>query len=140
MVLPWMPAAVRDLLMSDATFTTLIPADRVVFKAPPTVTEPFVVIQVPNAAPSTGDGVGWKPMVQVDAFTPAGDNGAAETVWNLTAAAARILGRARNISYSGVTYSGRHFDGPRPDVDTSRGTSSPLARATVRAELVLHAR
>lgn len=140
MVLPWMPAAIRALLLSDSSFTVLIHPSRLVFKAPPTVTTPFVVIQVPNAAPSTGDGVGWKPMVQVDAYTPASEADAAETVWNLAATAARVLGRARNISYSGITYSGRHFDGPRPDVDTSRGTSSPLARATVRAELVLHAR
>ena len=48
---------------------------------------------------------------------------------------ATVLGRARNVAFENVSYSGRLVDGPIPDVDTSRGESAALARALVRAEV-----
>lgn len=137
--LPWLPGVVREFLMGQSTFTALIPAARVVFKAPSSVITPYVRIQVPNPGPLSGDGVAWKPLVQVDAYCPAGTVDAEKIVWDLAAAAGSALGRARNVLNGTVAWSGRWTDGPIPDEDTSRGTASPLARAVIRAVLTLHA-
>jgi hypothetical protein len=138
--LPWLPGVVRAFLMGQSNFTTLIPASRVVFKAPADVTTAFVRIQVPNSAPMSGDGVAWRPLVQVDAYCPATIQDAEKIVWDLVAAAAWSIGRARNVINGGLSFSGRHLDGPIADVDISRGEGSPLSRAVIRAELTLHAR
>jgi hypothetical protein len=138
--LPWLPGVVRAFLADQATFVALVPLDRLVFKAPTDVTTPYARIQVPSPGPMSGDGVAWRPLVQVDAFYPKSNPDADDTVWNIVAAAAVLLGRARNIITGSVAWSGRHLDGPIPGTDTSRGESAPMARALIRAELTLHAR
>lgn len=125
--------------MGQSNFTALIAANRVVFKGPSDVTTPYFRIQVPSPGPMSGDGVAYRPLVQLDAYCPMTDPEAEKIVWDLAAAASWALGRARNVVDGTVSFSGRHIDGPIPDVDTSRGTASPLARAVVRAELTLHA-
>lgn len=137
--LPWLPGVVRAFLMGQSNFTALISGARVVFKAPSDVTTTYFRIQVPNPGPMSGDGVAYKPLVQCDAFCPATNPEAEKIVWDLAAAASWALGRARNVVNGTVSFSGRHIDGPIPDVDVSRGAASPLARAIVRAELTLHA-
>jgi hypothetical protein len=138
--LPWLPSVVRAFLMGQPNFTGLIVGARVVYKAPPDVTTPYVRIQVPNAAPMSGDSVAFRPLVQVDAYCPAGATNADKTVWDLVSAASWSLSRARNVVAGSLSWSGRHLDGPIPDIDKSRGDSSPLTRAVIRAELTLHAR
>lgn len=136
-----MPAAARTLLLSQTVFSSLITPDRVVFRAPPIVTTKFVTIQVPGNNSISGDDVAWSPLVQVDGFCPADDENAESIVWDLAAAAATVLGRARNVFYRNISYRGRLIDGPfaaAPDV--SRGQDSPLARALMRAELTVHNR
>lgn len=137
--LPWLPGVVRAFLMGQSNFTSLIPANRVVFKSPSDVTSTFFRIQVPSPGTMSGDGVAYRPLVQCDAFCPATTVDAEKIVWDLAATVAWALGRARNVINGTVSFSGRHIDGPIPDTDTSRGTGSPLARAIVRAELTLHA-
>lgn len=140
MPLPWMPEVIRHLLLSRSPFIDLIAASRVGFTAPADVTTEFVIIQAPGGASLSGDDVAWSPLVQVDGYWPASDPAAAKKAWDLAAGAATVLGRARNLSYANVTYSARLTDGPIPDVDTSRGPSSILHRALIRAELRLHSR
>jgi hypothetical protein len=134
--LPWIPGAVRELLMADTTFATLVGnPDRVTFKNPPSVTTPWVEIRTAGNISISGDGVAWSPLIQVAACGPPGNPDLQENLWAIAARAAHVLGRARNVAYQDMTYSGRHTDGPLEDVDTSRGDSTPIFRAIVRAEL-----
>jgi hypothetical protein len=111
---------------------------RVVFEAPPDVTTPFVIIQVPGGFSLSGDGVAWSPLIQVDGYCAITYPDARKQVWTLAAEAARILGRARNITFETMSYSARLVDGPLEDVDLSRGTANPLRRALIRAALAVH--
>ena len=135
-----MPKVARELLLSASSFAVLLPAGRLVFKAPTDVTTPFAVIQAPGGVSLSGDDVVWSPLVQFDAYCPLTDPAAQEIAWDLAAAAAAVLGRARNVAFENVSYSGRLVDGPIPDVDTSRGESAALARTLIRAELTVHNR
>lgn len=142
MSIPWLVPPIRALLLADTTFSTLCP--RVGSKAPSDVTTPYAVIQVPGNIPISGDGVASSPLAQVSAWCPA-DYAAAEAegvVWDITARAAWLLGRARNVTYTAlagtISYSGRHTDGPLAHApDTTRGTSAPLLGALIRCELTV---
>lgn len=138
--LPWLPGVVRQFLADQATFLALLPLERIVFKGPPDVTTAYGRIQAPSAGPMSGDGVAWRPLVQVDAYCPMSIPDADMIVWNIVAAAGTLLGRARNVITDGLSWSGRLTDGPIPGTDTSRGEDAPMARALIRAELTLHAR
>lgn len=139
--LPSMRHAVRALLVADAGFVAVLPMARLTFKAPPSVTTKYGTIQIPGNNSLSGDGVAWSPLVQVDGWCPMTDEAADDLAWDIAAAAAAVLGRARNVTYQNITYSARLIDGPMagpPDV--SRGESEPLARALIRAELTVHNR
>jgi hypothetical protein len=132
-----MDKATRTYLLADSVFANAVgSADRVTNgEAPPTVTTPWVEILIAGNISISGDGVAWSPLIQVNACAPKGYADARTVVWNLAARAAWVLGRARNVVYLNSQYSGRHTDGPLTDVDTSRGDSTPIVRAIVRAEL-----
>lgn len=137
MSLPWVPGAIRALLLTDPVFSAI--PGRVVFDSPPDVTTPYVVIQAPGGFSLSGDGVAWSPLIQVDSYCAITYPDARKQVWHLVAEAARILGRARNISFETMSYSvQRIVDGPLEDVDISRGTANPLRRALIRATLAVH--
>jgi hypothetical protein len=139
MSLPWIPGAARVILLADPVFAGLVPqAERVGFESPLDVTSPFVVIQAPGNFSLSGDGVAWSPLVQVDGYAPKSYPDARRLVWRIAAEAGRVLGRARNVTFENMSYSGRVTDGPLEDVDTSRGTASPLRRCLIRAELKAH--
>lgn len=139
-VLPFVPAAVRALLAASLDFTALVPAGRITTRAPADVTTPFALVRSPGSLPIEAAAGVWSPLVQVEGFTPAGGTVDPEVVvWRIAAAAAAILCRARNVAHEGMRFSARVTDGPLADVDTSRGSSAPLYRALVRAELTLHA-
>lgn len=141
-VLPFVPAAVRALLVAAPAFTALVPAARVTTRAPDDVTAAFVLVRPGGGAlPVEVSGGVWSPMVQVDAYSPGGSSVDPEVVvWRVAATAAAVLSRARNVGYQSMHYSARVVDGPLTDVDTSRGPSSPLYRALIRAELRVHVR
>lgn len=138
MSLPWIPGAIRGLLLADAVFSTACGA-RVSTILPSTVTF-CAQIRTPGNNSLSGDGVAFSPLVQVDGWCAPGITGVdpERKAWEIAAEAARVLGRARNVTYQNVSYSARLIDGPIPDVDTSRGDSSPLYRAIVRAVLAVH--
>lgn len=133
--IPWLPPAIRQLLLADAAFTAACEG-RVSTRLPSTVTF-CAQIRVPGLNATSGDGVAWSPLVQVDGWCAPGIPGVdpEQKAWDIAALAGRILGRARNITIGTMSYSGRLVEGPLPDVDTSRGESSPLYRAIIRAEL-----
>jgi hypothetical protein len=135
--LPWVPEPIRNLLLADGTFAAMLQPDRVVFQAPPLAATPWAEILVPGNISLSGDGVAWSPLVQVNACCPPGFDhpNPKKLVWDIAARAAWVLGRARNLSFANMSYSGRHTDGPLPDVDKSRGDSAPILRAIIRAEL-----
>jgi len=133
--IPWIPPAIRALLLADADFAAEC-GGRISTRLPSTVTF-CAQIRVPGLNSLSGDGVAWSPLVQVDGWCATTVPGVdpEQKAWNIAAHAARILGRARNVTWQNMTYSGRLVEGPIPDVDTSRGESTPLYRAIVRAEL-----
>jgi hypothetical protein len=135
--LPWVPGAVRQLLLADTAFATAS-GSRVSTRSPGNVTSgPYATIQLPTPLGVMGGG-GYKPIVQIDAWC---DPGAAEepeaVVWRIAMRAKRVLETARNVSYQTMHWSARVIDaGPLPP-DKSRGDDSPLYRAMVRAELTI---
>lgn len=138
MSLPWVPGAIRQLLLADAVFASECGGD-VLTRLGSTVTY-CAQIQVSGGTSLSGDGVAWSPLVQVDGWCApnAGAGDPERKAWAIAVEAARVLGRARNIPYQNMSYSARVVDGPLPGVDTSRGTSTPLYRAVVRAEIRAH--
>lgn len=141
-VLPFVPAAVRSLLVGSSDFTALVPAGRITTRAPADVTTPFALVRSAGGAlPLDASAGAWSPLVQVEGFAPAGGATDPEVVvWRIAAMTAAILSRARNVPYESMRWSARVTDGPIADVDTSRGSSAPLYRALVRAEITLHVR
>ncbi|GAA3877808.1 hypothetical protein GCM10022243_48150 [Saccharothrix violaceirubra] len=137
-VLPWIPPAIRRLLLADPLFAAAVPGGRVSTRAPGDVTTPFVTIQLPTPLGAMGGG-GYKPLVQVDAWSATvGGDDPEGVVWRIAMTAKNTLERARNVPYQSMHYSCRVLDaGPLPP-DTSRGTSSPLYRAMVRVEMTVH--
>lgn len=138
--LPWIPAAIRALLLADPTFASLVP-NRVGTRLPADMTTPFARVQVSGPGGDLGGG-GYKPLVQVEGWVaPGGTEDPERTAWRIATRAARVLRTARNVAYESMHYSPRLIDGPfAPDPDVTRGPSSPLYRALVRAELTIHNR
>jgi hypothetical protein len=141
-VLPFAPGAARAFLAASTDFTALVPAGRISTRAPADVTSPFVLVRSAGGAlPIDVSAGAWSPLVQVEGYAPTGGTADPEVVvWRLAATAAALLARARNVAYDSMRWSARITDGPITDVDTSRGSSAPLYRAFVRAEITLHAR
>lgn len=140
-VLPYSPGLVRAVLVADAAFTALLPANRLTTRAPSDVTSVFGLVRPAGVVPLDVSAGAWSPLVQVDVYCPPG--GAVDpevVVWRVAASAAAILSRARNVAAGSTRWSARVTDGPTADVDTSRGSSAPLYRAFIRAELTLHVR
>lgn len=136
--IPWIPGAIRQLLLADALFSAEC-GGRLSTRLPSTVTF-CAQLRLPGNNSLSGDGVAYSPLIQVDGWCAPGITGVDPEVkaWQIAAEAARVLSQARNVSYQNMAYSARLFDGPLPDVDTSRGESTPLYRAIVRAELSVH--
>lgn len=137
-VIPWVPGAVRQLLLADSGFNTAC-GGRLATRLPSTITF-CAQLRLPGNNSISGDGVAYSPLIQVDGWCAPGISGVDPEVkaWQIAAEAARVLGRARNVIYQNMSYSARLIDGPLPEVDTSRGESAPLYRAIVRAELAVH--
>lgn len=135
--LPRITAAIRALLLTDATFVTAS-GSRIGTKAPSDVTVPYVTIQIPTPVGAMGGG-GYKPIVQVDGWCAIdGTDAPEDAVWLIATRARRIFDTARNVAYQTMHYSARSLDFGSLPPDLSRGTSAPLAHAMARAELTIH--
>jgi hypothetical protein len=140
MGLPYIPGAIRSLLLADPVFAARCGNRCSIKKAPPDVTQPFAVVQLPGNITMDGQGWAFKPLVQVnawcvDAFTQDPDT----VTWDLIDAAIEVFNHARYVTVTdsrGTTaYSVRLTDGPLPTEDTSRGDAAPLQGYLIRAEL-----
>lgn len=136
--LPSMRHLIRDFLLSQGVFSSLVAADRLVFKAPPDVTTPFATIQIPGNVGISGDNVAWSPLVQVDGYCPASQPDADDIAWDIAAAAAEAFRGARNVVVGSLSFRARIIDLVPAVPDVSRGEANPLARALMRAELKVH--
>ena len=88
-VLPFIPAAVRALLISSADFTALVPATRVATRVPASVAAPCAVVKAPPATPVEVAAGVWAPLVQVEGYCPPGGSVDPEVVvWQIAATAA----------------------------------------------------
>lgn len=137
--LPWIPGAIRALLLADLDFTAACQG-RAGTRLPADMTRPYAQIRIPAPGGDMGGG-GYRPLVQVDGWAAPGDGEDPERVaWRIATRAARVLRYARNVAYESMHYSPRVIDGPLAAEDTSRGTGSPLYRALIRAEITIHNR
>lgn len=140
--LPWVPGALRQLLLADVPFKTAS-HNRVSTKAPKDVNVPFALARMMVDSVIPLDGGGYKVLVQVEGFCVSsgyGNEEAERVVWRIADRARNVLRIARNVEYESMHYSLRPFGmGPLPQ-DTSRGESNPLERAGVRAEMTIHNR
>lgn len=140
-VLPYVPGAVKELLSSSPVFLALAPAARIVTRDPSDVSTPFVILRAPPAVPISASAGMWSPLVQVEGkCPPGGPTDPERSAWDIAALAAALLSRVRNRPYLNMYWTARVIDGPMMDVDISRGASTPIYRALVRAELTVHAR
>lgn len=141
-LLPWIPPAIRALLLADNTFNQAC-GGRFSTRAPADATLPYATVQVSGSFPRDASAGVWSPLIQVDGWCAPNaqiDGDPEEIVWGIAVAAAAVLSRARNIAYQNVHYSARVTDGPLSDEDITRGSANPLYRALIRAELNIHAR
>lgn len=140
--LPWIPGALRQLLLADVPFKTAS-HNRVSSKAPGDVNVPFSLVRVMLDSVIPLDGGGYKLLVQAEGLCVASGYGNEEAelvVWRIADRARNVFRTARNVEYQSMHYSMRPFGmGPLPQ-DTSRGDSNPLERAGVRAEMTIHNR
>lgn len=138
--LPWIPAALRALLLADPDFDAAS-YGRVSTKAPSDVEVPFALARVMTNSLLPLGGGGYKVLVQVDGHCPSsgyGNEEAEKIVWRMADRAKRVFQQARNINYQTMYYRLRPVGlGPLPQ-DVSRGESNPLERAAVRAEMTIH--
>ena len=136
--IPWIPGAVRRQLLDDPTFFAAC-GSQVLTRLPSEVTF-CAQLRVAGNNAVDGGGVAFSPLVQLDGWCAPDLAGIDPEVkaWDIAAAGAAVLGRIRNVIYQTMSYSARVVEGPLPDVDTSRGESTPLYRAIVRAELAVH--
>jgi hypothetical protein len=144
MTAPTMPpltGAIRELLFADPDFVTAC-FGRLATKAPDDVTEPYAVLRT-SATPVGANTVAWRGTAQINGCCgfPVADTDPEDVAWNIAAHAARIFGRARNVSWQNVTYSSRVETGPIPGVpDKTRGDGAPIYWVFVRADLSIHLR
>ena len=141
--LPFMPAAVRQFLISRTEYTSLCSAANTTTRElPQALTAPCVTIR---ATVNQGvDPMLRRPLIQIDAWTPSieklgGTTDPEEVSWNVASMAGQLLGRARNVEFRGTAWTGSWLEGPVMFVDTTRGTSLPLYRSMIRVELKVRA-
>lgn len=137
--LPWIPGAVRALLLADTGFAAAC-GGYCASNAPASITGPFAQLRLAGNYSLAGN-VAYKPLIQVDGWAPESMTSADPVLaaWTVAAEAARVLAGAANIRWQTVDYTPRVVDGPMEGAsDTSRGPSSVLVRSLVRAELTVH--
>lgn len=140
--LPWVPGAVRSVLLADTAFATSCGNRLATSRAPSTVTEPFGLLRVVVGSLYPLGGGGYRVDVQLDAYCPEagyGDEEADPIVWRIANRAVRVLQRTKNQRHQTMHWSvsAIPFAGPL-DPDKSRGEDAVLYRAAVRAELAIH--
>lgn len=139
--LPWIPGAVRAVLLEDSAFATACFNRVSTSKAPGDVTKPFSMARlVVNSVQPLGGG-GYTAWVQVDGYCPDVGYGGEEAdpvVWRIVTRAQRVLERTRNRPHQTMHFS-CHPRGLGPlDPDTTRGESTPLARAALQVQITIH--
>lgn len=139
--LPWIPAAIREALRLDATFTTAT-LDRIsTTKAPGDVTKPFAMVRLVVNSVTTLGGGGYRAWVQIDGFCPdAGYNGeeADSIVWRIATRGKRALEQVRNRPYGSMHFSCHPRAVGTLDPDDSRGDDVILRRAAAQVEVLIH--
>lgn len=145
-LLPWMPGAVRAWLAADAGFMALVPGG-LVPRSPGDATRPWATYRAPGNIELDAGAGAWSLLAQVDGWCPAAGytypagqwQDPAIVAWNIAAKAAARLVTAKNVPYLTAHWSiPRVTDGPLEDIDTTRGESVPIYRATVRALMLVH--
>lgn len=139
--LPWIPFAVREALMADATFAAACHNRCSTTKAPADVTKPFALCRlVVNSVQPLGGG-GYRAWVQVDGYAPDSGYGGEEgdpIAWRIADRAKRALERVRNRPYESMHFSCTPRAIGSLDPDDTRGEDQVLRRAATQVEITIH--
>jgi hypothetical protein len=140
--LPWVPGAVRQVLLADTAFATACHHRLATTRAFSDVGLPFGLLRVVVGSLQPLGGGGYKVDVQLDAFClGAGyaDEEPDPIVWRIANRGVRVLQQTKNQRYQTMHWSVSRipFAGPL-DPDDSRGDDTVLYRAAARAELAIH--
>lgn len=142
MGLPYIPGHIRAFLLADPTFSSRCVGGCTVKKAPPDVTQPFAVVQMPGSVPVDDQGWALRPLMQINAWCP--ETWTADpdpTTWDLIDAAWNVFKNARYVNVTDTrgtaAYKARLVDGPLPTEDLTRGDGNPLQGYLIRVELTL---
>ena len=135
-VLPWVPGAGLEILRADATFMTLV-ANRVDSAAPDDVTRPYAVVWSAGNVPDDADGVSWRPMLQVSAWSPKlRDRDVDGVVWQIAARALAVLAGVGEYRYQNFGFTTRAVGMSYHQPDKSRADSTVLFGAYAQVELI----
>jgi len=135
---PFAPGAIRDFLINDDEFLTLVDAVNISTRdIPDPIDKPFVTISAPSNYGE--DPMLRRPMIQADVWVPkiemlGGDIDPEELAWNIADLGARLVHRAPNARrrFRNASWKATWIEGPITDIDNERGPDTPLFRAIVR--------
>ncbi|APU20948.1 putative DUF3168 family protein (plasmid) [Actinoalloteichus sp. GBA129-24] len=140
MTLPWIPGAIRALLLADPVFVEACPGG-VTPRAPSDVTRPYATVQAAGNYQMDQSSTVFRPLIQIDGWCGGTSASPQPLAWRVAAEAARVLSTARNAAWGDLHFTARITDGPMElSPDVSRGPSLPVYRAVIRAELTVHVR
>lgn len=148
--LPDLTEPIRALLLGDDEFTDLT-SGRLATRAPADVTTPYAVISCSaNPLSASSRSVGWRGGVVLHgcASRPVGSALPETLAWRICAAAARVLDRSGQQTWTEtepggrtLTYTPRLTDGPLAmPPDTTRGEDAVIYWRLIRATMPIHLR
>ena len=139
MAVPFLVAAVRELLGGDPVFTDIVPLARITTRKPSDVTTPYALVSMVGNYPIDAAAGAYTPWIQVSVYSA--NLGDETRVFQAAARAADVFARTRAALWRGAGWRpSRVTDGPTPTPDdVSRGGSDPVVGAYVRVECKVHA-
>lgn len=135
--MPYVPGAIRQLLLADETFQALLHGGKVTCReVPDPLTKPHVTVKAVGNQGS--DPMLRRLIVQITPWIPSRDvSGIQEdpdvTAWKLASHAGQLLGRAKNIIIDDAhAYSTNWLEGPVQLEDKTRGADRLIYYAPIR--------
>jgi hypothetical protein len=135
-VLPWIPGAGLQILKADATFMGLV-ANRVDSAPADDASRPYAVVWPAGMVPDDAGGIGWRPMLQVSAWSPKlSGRDVNGVVWQIAARALAVLSGIEHYRYQNFGFTTRAVGMGYHQPDSSRSDSAVLFGAYCQVELI----
>lgn len=148
--IPDLHIPIREQLLADTEFAALV-GGRLGTRAPGDVNAPYAVLRCSaNPLSASSRSVGWRGGVQLHgcATRDVGGLSPEQVAWKICAAAARVLDRSGQQTWTeaesdgrSLTYTPRVTAGPLPmDPNTSRGPDAVVYWSLITATMPIHLR